>query len=1730
MKRLIVCLLFGLAAPSVVNAQDPTPPPDPDAGEDITSLTKQTFYSTGSPQTVSAVQIDVNCGGGALDTSGGIRITIPSTLNMTWDTGAPAPTTAMVGTGAGAVGAITFSNGNKTMDIAVTTNFASTQIVRITGARFVIAASAAAATDWLQLSHDGDLVVEAYDTNFIRIAGTPSGSCAGQTFNIGDPTTAITTITITDATHASLTDSRNLRIRIPSGLGMTWDSADSSATFGGSASAKAGAITYSGDAKTMFVDITTNFESGETLTIASLGFTAFGTVSTGNLEMSADNGATWVTISGLKEVGGTPTLTNATQVFAVADPSTSAGAITVQDAPGVAKITDTNNIRIRIPAGLNMEWDTTASVSFDESGLVGGNVQNAPGGLSYSADNKTMIINVTTSFDPGDTLVINGAAFRRFTAGSSATALELDVDNDGGTDATSATKSIGAPTISSAADQVFTTGTGSTPMSTITYTESAVGVMNSARGIRIRIPSGFDMRWNTGVTSATIGGPDAGLVTGAGPGSVTVTFADSNRTIVIPVSSVSNFPGGATITISALEFVGNPGPTFTVPELPDNLELKAHPSTVDLPPLTSFNGTDEDDKTVAVGGQPTIAATGNMSYAARDPASPLQADIVITDAAGVHTIDNSTDLRIRIAASFDMLWNDADTSIQITASATTAGKINGAVLVSGSTYDVPVTYENTGAGALQQDKVLVIGIQNDFSPDETFTILGASLSFVFPATGGGEAAQANVLELIVNGSPTSSPPADTDGANTIAIGAPTITFANQIFGTGDPGTANNTITIAEDGATPTIRITNGIRVRIPAAAALTWDTTDLVATFGGSAAGKVLGISYPDSKTLLISLTPVTGDFAATDTLTIDNLTFLPGLAESGPHQLDLIVSGAALTVTDTSNPGTGDLIISNRPTITSVLTLDTSANGVLDQIIVTFSEDINGATASVATGAGFTFGTYTIVAGTETAAGVVTYLLVESGTPDTGATPALAYNPATGSLTDVFGLEMNAVAAFPSTDGAPPRIMGLAVSDANGDGTLDRLTFTFSEPIAAGLDVGDWQIVGADGANLLPGATLTVVGSTLVFDVVVPISAAALPRYRYDPTLNANGVQLADASGNAVVAQSNNTAPVSNAGPDQSLPPTRVTLDGTASVDPDGQSLTYAWAQTGGPAGVTLSSATSPTPTFLATVDGAYTFTLTVSDGLVTTPDSVTIAIINVAPNADAGFDQTVDAGTAVTLDASDTVDVNGDVVTFAWAQVSGPAAAPLSGSGATRTFTTTGLNGVWVFEVTASDGLASGTDRVTVRVNAAGNAVPTANAGPDLVATVGATVTFNGALSWDPEGAALSYAWTSPFALTGATTAAPTFTPTFTGLFTFTLVVTASGVDSAPDTVNVLVIAPSNLPPTAAAARIAPAGDPIVGDTVTLDASGSADPEGAALIYSWLQVAGPSALLVGPSSLQPSFVPVAAGTYVFRLVAGDGVQNSPPVDIAVPVLPAAGTVPTAVASIAAADDPDGDGRVLSSAPLPVDLTGAASTPGGLSFFWVQTDGPAVPLAGAATSAPSFFPSLPGVYRFTLTVIDAAGVRDDASLTVVVDAANEAPTADAGPDRSGAAGQAIGLDGSASFDPVDADAVTGFSNGLTAFWTQVAGPAAALSDPYAASPSFVPSAAGTYVFALVVSDGVAQSAPDTVAVTVSGSPGGDGGGGGGGGGCGLTGLEPLLFLAVLRRRRIALTPGRRAA
>ncbi len=96
-----------------------------------------------------------------------------------------------------------------------------------------------------------------------------------------------------------------------------------------------------------------------------------------------------------------------------------------------------------------------------------------------------------------------------------------------------------------------------------------------------------------------------------------------------------------------------------------------------------------------------------------------------------------------------------------------------------------------------------------------------------------------------------------------------------------------------------------------------------------------------------------------------------------------------------------------------------------------------------------------------------------------------------------------------------------------------------------------------------------------------------------------------------AVTPPPANRAPIANAGPDRTYKRAKqtnlatFTLDGSASSDPDGQALTYAWRNA---AGTLVGSAARVT---LSRAVGSYPFTLTVTDpGGLSSSDSVTITV----------------------------------------------------------------------------------------------------------------------------------------------------------------------------------------------------------------------------------------------------------------------------------------------------------------------------------------------------------------------------------------------------------------------------------------------------------------------------------------------------------------------------------------
>jgi alpha-tubulin suppressor-like RCC1 family protein len=173
----------------------------------------------------------------------------------------------------------------------------------------------------------------------------------------------------------------------------------------------------------------------------------------------------------------------------------------------------------------------------------------------------------------------------------------------------------------------------------------------------------------------------------------------------------------------------------------------------------------------------------------------------------------------------------------------------------------------------------------------------------------------------------------------------------------------------------------------------------------------------------------------------------------------------------------------------------------------------------------------------------------------------------------------------------------GSGSSDANGDTLTYQWTFvsvpvdSSPQPFYSGRDTVNPDIL----ANV-PG---TYVVSLVVSDGKVSSTPSTVSIIAAPVNLNAPPIASAGAAQNVRAGSV-------------------VTLDGSASFDPNGDTITYAWTLTSKPDGsaAALSLSTSATPSFIADMAGTYVASLTVNDGQVnSTATTVVILVIPPSP-----------------------------------------------------------------------------------------------------------------------------------------------------------------------------------------------------------------------------------------------------------------------------------------------------------------------------------------------------------------------------------------------------------------------------------------------------------------------------------------------------------------------------------
>jgi len=164
------------------------------------------------------------------------------------------------------------------------------------------------------------------------------------------------------------------------------------------------------------------------------------------------------------------------------------------------------------------------------------------------------------------------------------------------------------------------------------------------------------------------------------------------------------------------------------------------------------------------------------------------------------------------------------------------------------------------------------------------------------------------------------------------------------------------------------------------------------------------------------------------------------------------------------------------------------------------------------------------------------------------------------------------------------------------------------------------------------------------------------------------------------------------------------LTFTAVGSSDADGDALTYIWTLAS-PSGSDLGvvEGTDVAFQFMPDIGGAYSVSLTVSDGLVlseTVTNPVTIEQPNSPPVLDAIDSQTVSVGSTVSVQFSAT-DPDGDNLTFSVSPSPLPAGASLNSD--TGLFSYSALSSQpenLTFQVTASDGQASSTGAFSITV----------------------------------------------------------------------------------------------------------------------------------------------------------------------------------------------------------------------------------------------------------------------------------------------------------------------------------------------------------------------------------------------------------------------------------------------
>ena len=566
------------------------------------------------------------------------------------------------------------------------------------------------------------------------------------------------------------------------------------------------------------------------------------------------------------------------------------------------------------------------------------------------------------------------------------------------------------------------------------------------------------------------------------------------------------------------------------------------------------------------------------------------------------------------------------------------------------------------------------------------------------------------------------------------------------------------------------------------------------------------------------------------------------------------------------------------------------------------------------------------------------------------------------------------------------------------------------------------------------------------------------------------------------IVNAAANIPPVANAGTSQAitLPLNTITLHGSGT-DADGTIVSYLWTKISGPESYKIANAASAVTSITNLLQGIYQFKLEVKDNKGAIGTDIIQVVVNPAPNqppvANAGADATITLPVNSLILSGSGSDADGNIVSYNWAKVSGPAEVNIINSSSASTNITGLVQGIYQFQLTVTDNNgAISTDMVQVTVNPAPNKLPVAQAGSDItIALPVNNITLSGS-GTDADGTIVSYSWSkvsgpSNYNIANSGSAVTNVSGLVDGVYQFQLKVTDNEGATATDIITVKVNPVPNQSPVANAGVNQTIVLPV--NSVTLSGSGI-DPDGKIVNYEWTRISGPASNnIVSPSSAITNITGLVQGIYLFELKVTDnsGAKGNDTVQIT--VNPAVNIPPVANA---------GTDKIITLPISTTSLSGSGNDVDGsiVKYLWTKISGPAdYKMVNAGSPVTDVFGLKQGIYQFELKVTDDKGAEGKDTVQVTVNKTNVPPVADAGKDQTITLPEdSVNLTGKGT----DSDGII-----VSYSWKQLSGSSiSSIISPSGAATLVNNLQGGTYTFELSVTDNNGVIGKDTVNIVVT--------------------------------------------